>query len=117
MVAVVSTYFRMIIFPHNGSITAIDQLSFFTFGSHATGSVSFVHGPPPSLQNIGVVLFKDSSLMGTFSLPSPAALVEIANIETCHMISSTSSDLRKIPNDSEIVRFGNIMSLSPIELA
>ena len=47
MVAVVSTYFHMIIFPHKGSITTIDQLSFFTSGSQETGSVPFVHGPPP----------------------------------------------------------------------
>ena len=116
MAMVVSTYFCMIIFPHKGSITAIDQLSLFTSSSHATGSIPFFHGPPPSLQNIGVGLFKDPSLMGTFSLPSPATLMEIDNIETCNMINSTSSDLRKMPNDSKVVKLGNIMLLSQIEL-
>ena len=33
MVAVVFTYFRMIIFPHKGSIIAINQLSFSASGS------------------------------------------------------------------------------------
>jgi len=107
----------MIIFPHKGIITTIDQLSFFASSSHAIGSIPFVHGPPPSLQNIGVGLFKDPSLMGTFSLPWSATSAEIPHIETCNMISSTSSELMNIPNDSEVVRLGEIMPLSPIELA
>ena len=82
MAAVVSTYFCMIIFPHKGSIKTIDQLLFFTVGSQATGSILFIHGLPPSLQNIGVGLFKDPSLMGTFSLSSPVTSTEIANMET-----------------------------------
>jgi len=65
MAVVVSTYFCMIAFPHKGEITTIDQLDFFASSSQATGSVPLVHGPPISFQNIGVGLFKDSSLMGT----------------------------------------------------
>ena len=70
MVDVVSTYFRMIAFPHKGEITVIDQLAFFASSSQSTGSIPLVHGPPISLHNIGVGLVKDSSLMDTFSLPS-----------------------------------------------
>jgi len=33
MTAIVSTYFRMISFPHKGTITVINQLSFFTSAS------------------------------------------------------------------------------------
>ena len=33
MAIVVSTYFRMIAFPHKGGITIIDQLAFFTSSS------------------------------------------------------------------------------------
>ena len=71
MAAVVSTYFRTIAFPHKGGITFIDQLAFFASSSQDTGSIPLVHRPPLSLQSIGVGLFKDPSLMGTFSLPSP----------------------------------------------
>jgi len=71
MVAMVSTYFCTIAFPQKGRITVIDQLAFFASSSQDTGSILLVHVPPLSLKNIGVGLFKDSSLMGTFSLPSP----------------------------------------------
>ena len=117
MAAVVSTYFRMVIFPHKGSITVIDQISFFASHSQETGSIPFFHRTPSSLQNIGVGIFKDSSLVGTFSLPLLATLVEIAKIETCNMIPSTSSNLWNIPNDFKIDRLGETMPLSPIELA
>ena len=72
MTAIVSTYFRMIAFPHKGVITIINQLSLFTSTSEVTGSVPFVHAPQLALQNIGIGLLKDSTLMGTFALLSPA---------------------------------------------
>ena len=72
MTAIVSTYFRMISFPHKGFITVINQLSFFASSSQVTGSVSLVHAPQLALQNIGVGLLMDSTLMGTFALPPPA---------------------------------------------
>ena len=43
--AIVSTYFIMISFPHKGTITIINQLSFFSSASQVTGRVSFVHLP------------------------------------------------------------------------
>ena len=92
----------MISLPHKGGITFINQLAFFSYTSQATGSIPLVHRPPLSLQNISVGLFKDSSLMGTFSLPSPSNLSEVAKVDTCNMISSTSSDLRKITNSYEV---------------
>ena len=45
MTASISTYFRMITFPHKGTITVINQLSFFSSASQVTGSVPFVHLP------------------------------------------------------------------------
>ena len=45
MTAIVSTYFRMISFPHKGTIRVINQLSFFASASQVTGSVPFVHLP------------------------------------------------------------------------
>ena len=89
MTTIVSTYFIMISFPHKGVITIINQLSFFASSSQVTGSVLLVHAPELTLQNIGVGLLKDSTLMGTFALPPPATSAEIASIETCYMISST----------------------------
>lgn len=89
MAAVVSTYFHTIAFPHKVGVIVIDQLAFFASSSQATGSIPLVHGPSLSLQNIGVGLFKDPSLMGTFSLPSPSNLAEVVKVETYNMISST----------------------------
>jgi len=95
MAAIVSTYFRKIAFPIQGEITIIDQLTFFPNNSQFTGSIPLIHGSYQSLQNVGVGLLKDPSLMGTFSLPPPSNLAEVATMETCHMISSTSSTIKK----------------------
>ena len=70
-----------------------------------------------SLQSVGVGLFKDPSLMGTFTLPSPFDLVEVARVETCNMISSTSSDFRRISNQFEDDGNLEVLTLSPIELS
>ena len=69
MTAIVSTYFIMVDFPHKGTIIVINQLSFFSSDSQVTGSVPYIHLPQLEIQNIGVGLLKDSTLMGTFSLP------------------------------------------------
>ena len=79
------------------------------------GSIPLVHGPPLSLQSVGVGIFKDPSLMGNFTLPSPSDLVEVARVETFNMISSTSSDLRRITNKVEVDSNIGVMLLSPIE--
>lgn len=117
MATMILMYFRMISFPHKGRITVIDQLEFFASSSQAIGRISLVHRPSISLQNMGVGLFKDLSLMGTFSLLSPSQMVEVAKVETCNMISSTSSDSWKIPNNSKDDMHNEIIPLSPIELA
>ena len=117
MIAIFSTYFRMISFPYKGTITIINQLSFFSSTSQVTRSVSFIHTPQLALQNIGVGLLKDSTLMGTFAFPSPATSEKITVIETCYMISSTPSGLRESTDDSEIVTLDEFFPPSPIELA
>lgn len=76
--------------------------------------IPLVHKPSLSLQSVGVCIFKDLSLMGTFMLPSP---FDLAEAETCSMISSTSSNLRRITNDSEVDSNTEVMLLSPIDLA
>ena len=117
MTAIVSTYFRMISFPHKGTITVINQLSFFASASQVTGSVLFVHIPQLEIQNIGVGLLKDSTLMGTFALLPPATSAKIASIETCYIISSTLSGLRESTGDSEISTLDEFLPPNPIELA
>ena len=116
MTAIVSTYFRMISFPHKGTITIINQVSFFASASQVTGSVPFIHLPQLEIQNIGVGLLKDSTLMGTFALPSPATSAEIASIETCYMISSTLFGLRKSTGNSDISTLDDVLLLNPLEL-
>jgi len=95
MVVVVSTFFRKIAFPFQGGIIIIDQLTFLPNSFQVTGSIPLIHGSSQSLQNIGVGLLKDPSLMGTFSLPPPSNLAEVTTVETCHMISSTSTKIKK----------------------
>ena len=45
MTTIVSTYFRMVSFPHKSTITFINQLSFFSSASKVTGSVLYIHLP------------------------------------------------------------------------
>ena len=75
MTAIVSTYFRMVTFPHKGPITVINKLSFFSSGSQVTGSVPYIHLPQLEIQKNGVGLLNDCTLMGTFALPPPAMSV------------------------------------------
>ena len=117
MTAIVYTYFRIIAFPHEGAITVINRLSFFTSISQVTGSVPFVHAPKLALQNVGVGLLKDSTLMGTFSLSLPMTSTEIASIDTCYMISSTLFGLRESTGDSELTTLDEFFPPNPIELA
>ena len=116
MKTIVSTYFRMISFPHKDVITIINQLSFFSSSSQVTRRVLLVHEPQLALQNIGVGLLKDSTLMGTFSLSPPPMSAEIASIETCYMISSIPSGLRESMGDFEIVTLDEFLLPSHIEL-
>lgn len=117
MAVVVFMYFCTIAFPFKGGITVIDQLAFFANISQATRSIPLVHKPLLSLQSVEVGLFKNPSLMGTFTLPSPYDLVEVARVETCNMISSTSSYLRRISNQIEVDGDIEVLSLSLIELS
>ena len=117
MIAIVSTYFRIISFPHKGTITVINQLSFFASTSQVTGSIPFFHLPQLEFQNIGVGLLKDSTLMGTFALSPPAMSTEIASIETFYMICSTPFGLKESTGDSGNVMLDEFLLPSPIKLA
>jgi len=88
MVVVVSTYFRNIAFPFQGGITIVYQQTFLPNSLQVTGSISTIHGSSQLLQNIEVGLLKDPILMGTFVLPPPNNLAEVAIVGTCNMVSS-----------------------------
>jgi hypothetical protein len=70
MQAVVATVFRVLLFPHEGRIVTIDQLS-FSRPDPALGAstVPMVENPPAGVVNVGVGLCP--SLMGTFDYPPP----------------------------------------------
>jgi hypothetical protein len=81
MQAVVATIFRVLLFPHEGRIVTIDQLS-FSRPDPALGAstVPLVDNPQAGVVNIGVGLCP--SLMGTFDYPPPQGDVKF--ISTHH---------------------------------
>jgi hypothetical protein len=70
MQAVVATVFRVLLFPHEGRIVTIDQLS-FSRPDPALGAstVPMIDNPQAGVVNVGVGLCP--SLMGTFDYPPP----------------------------------------------
>jgi hypothetical protein len=48
----------------------VDQIAFFNSDTR-TDNVPFIAKTPSGYENVGVGLLKDSSLMGTFPIPSP----------------------------------------------
>jgi hypothetical protein len=81
MQAVVATVFRVLLFPHEGRIVTIDQLS-FSRPDPALGAstVPMVDNPQAGVVNVGVGLCP--SLMGTFDYPHPQGDVKF--ISTHH---------------------------------
>jgi hypothetical protein len=70
MQAVVTTVFRVLLFPHEGRIVTIDQLSFSRHDPALGASmVPMIDNPQASVVNVGVGLCP--SLMGTFNYPPP----------------------------------------------
>ena len=121
MRAVVSTLFRVLHFPHQGKVITVDQLDFFNADTR-TGNVPFIENTPPGYENVGVGLLKDSSLMGTFPIPPPPTIPSLL-VAFINMISTVPRELPMsidpwvVPDPGDHVRFGNIMSLSPVESA
>jgi hypothetical protein len=121
MRTVVSTLFRVIRFPHQGKFVTVDQLAFFNSDTR-TGNVSFISKTPLGYENVGVGLLKDSSLMGTFPIPPPPD-IPCPSVASINMISVVphelpmSSDPWIVPDPGDHTRFGDVMSLSPVESA
>jgi hypothetical protein len=76
---VVATFFRVFLFPHEGRIVTIDQLS-FSRPDPALGAstVPMIDNPQPGVVNVGVGLCP--SLMGTFDYPPPHDDVKFISI-------------------------------------
>jgi hypothetical protein len=110
MRAVVSTLFRVVHFPHQGKVVTVDRLAFF----HSDARI--VHcKPPPGYENVGVGLLKDSTLMGTFSIPPPDVphpfVASINVISTSVRGTPASYDPWMVPNPDDHLRYGNEMPL------
>lgn len=73
MNSIVSTIFLIILFPLDGNIVRVDQLSFCTpnYSPLPSDSVPLVGGVPDSSVSISTGLLKGSSLMGCFHLSPP----------------------------------------------
>jgi hypothetical protein len=70
MQAMVATIFRVLLFPHEGRIVTIDQLSFSRPDLDLGAStVPMINNPQDGVVNVGVGLCP--SLMGTFDYPPP----------------------------------------------
>jgi hypothetical protein len=96
MTIVSSSVFHLLQFPHQGKIVTIDQLDYcipHTTPS-TTNNVPLVGDSKVMYDSVGVSLLKDSTLMGTFPLPSPNLTDPISLI---NMISSMAC-----PNPSDI---------------
>jgi hypothetical protein len=67
---VVSNLFYVLHFPRQGKFITVDQLTFFNSDSR-TRNIPFISKTPLGYEIVGVGLLKDSTLMGTFSIPPP----------------------------------------------
>jgi hypothetical protein len=120
MHAVVSTLFHVVHFPHQGKVITVNQLAFFNSDTH-TSNVPFITKTPPSYENVGVGLLKDSSLMGTFPIPQPdvphSSVASISMISTSPHELSTSHNPWIVANPEDHLCFGDAMLLIPVESA
>lgn len=108
MFCMVSTLFHVLCFPNQGKIVTVNHLAFFSSNS-SNGNVSYVGNINIPYESFAAGIFKESSLMGTFSLP-PLNVASINMISTCH-------GPWVIPYLDQINSFGDFMLLSPIEKA
>jgi hypothetical protein len=79
MQEVVETFFWVLLFPHEGRIVTIDQLSFsHPDPSSRVSMIPMIDNPHPDIINIGVGLCPP--LMGTFNYPPPTDSVHYISI-------------------------------------
>jgi hypothetical protein len=76
MQVVVATFFRVLLFPHEGRIVTIDQLSFSRPNpSLGASTVPMIGNPQPGVVNVRIGLCP--YLMGTFDYPPPQGDIKI----------------------------------------
>ena len=117
MLAIVSSVFCLIKFPHNGKIVTIDQLTYFSSDPASSDSIQHVGKTTIPYKDVGVGLIKDSGLLGTFSFPPPSVSPSIANIHMISLNTVTFDDPWIVPSDSKVDSFDGVMPLSPFEIA
>ena len=116
MSAVVSSLFRVIKFPFQGTIITVDQLSLVNTDSHVA-NVPFIGKNPTNCENIGVGLFKDS-LLGSFPTASPPYITAMGHINMIStVVSKGHHDPWIIPDPTDLDRYGDSMPPNEIELA
>ena len=94
MTIVVSFVFQLLSFPHNGKIITIDQLDYFTSDLHSPPTSNIPLVGNSTYVEVGAGLFKDSSLMGTFTflpLPTTSSTTSIYMISIVHLDDSPDS--------------------------
>jgi len=76
MHAVVATFFRVLLFPHEGQIVTIDQFSFSHIDpSSGASTVPMIYNPQPNVFNVRVGLCP--LLMGNFNYLPPSGDVKL----------------------------------------
>jgi hypothetical protein len=130
MQAVVATVFWVLLFPHEGQIMSIDQLSFsHPDPSSRVSTVPMIDNPQPDIVNVGVGLCPP--LMGTFNYPPPTNNVQYISVvpdqprAEIFQISSFRmtyfNDLWTLPSPSAMMEgtghHGMAMPLSTVEVA
>jgi hypothetical protein len=127
MQAMVAIVFRVLLFPHEGRIVTIDQLSFSRLDpALGASTVPMIDNPQADVVNIGVGLCP--SLMGTFNYPPPHGDVKFISTHHKAEIFHVSSfrmtyfqDLWILPSPSAMMdetgHDGMFMPLSSAEVA
>jgi hypothetical protein len=120
MTVIASSVFRCVQFPHQGKIVTIDQLDYCTPDARTptTNNIPFLGDHKITYESVGVVLLKDSRLMGTFPAPLPPTTHHISTINmilTTTYQSLESSDHWIVPSPLDFDALGDTMPLSPAE--
>jgi hypothetical protein len=113
--------FWILLFPHQGNIVTIDQISLCTpnLWTIAGSNVPFVGDSKSVYMSIGAGMFKDS-LMGTFTLPLPPPSLNIAHINVISYFTSgslKSCDPWVVPHLEEFKSYGDTMPLIAVEIS
>ena len=82
MMTIMCSVFQLVQFPHQDKIITINQLDYCTPETNIHSNVPFVKNSKVVIQDVGVGMFKDSSLMGTFTIPPPISTPETTLVFT-----------------------------------